>query len=174
MNVLEALELDRMFRETMIFKTAKYSEYDWLAKIRQPIFCRVPSALQLRSVSAFQNRTRGKSCVVERGVSGTNPFRHLALRNATPPEGGGLGNEGEFCPHKSTTRTSCPVKHKLHAIARASPFRERWHGEAVTERVCFRDEPSQSPTATALPKGEPLAKRAGLVLIRQQQGEACR
>ena len=38
----------------------------------------------------------------------------------------------------------------------------------------FRNEPSQSPTATALPKGEPLAKRAGLVLIRQRQEEVSR
>ena len=36
----------------------------------------------------------------------------------------------------------------------------------------FRDEPSQSPTATALPKGEPLAKRATLVLIGQLLEEA--
>lgn len=43
-----------MFRETLFFKTALYSAYDWLAKIRQLIFCRVPSALQLLSVSAFQ------------------------------------------------------------------------------------------------------------------------
>ena len=31
----------------------------------------------------------------------------------------------------------------------------------------FRDEPSQSPAATALPKGEPLAKRESLILIGQ-------
>ena len=62
-----------MFRETLFFKTALYSAYDWLAKIRQPIFCRVPSALQPISVSAFQNRSRGKSCVVERGAPGMNP-----------------------------------------------------------------------------------------------------
>ena len=179
-----------MFRETLFFKTALYSAYDWLAKIRQPIFCRVPSALQLLSVSAFQNRTRGKSCVVERGVSGTNPFRHFALRNATAPfcrlaatsspgrgksfhSGGGLGKEGRFRPYSSTARRSLLLSCKLFALAKASPFRERWHGEAVTERVCFRDEPSQSPTATALPKGEALAKRAGLVLIRQRPEEAC-
>ena len=66
-----------MFRETLFFKTALYSAYDWLAKIRQPIFCRVPSALQLLSVSAFQNRSRGKSCVVERGASGKNPLSRL-------------------------------------------------------------------------------------------------
>ena len=49
-----------MFRETLFFKTALYSAYDWLAKIRQLIFCRVPSALQLLSVSIFPNRSRGK------------------------------------------------------------------------------------------------------------------
>ena len=42
-----------MFRETLFFKTALYSAYDWLAKIRQPIFCRVPSALQLLSAGDF-------------------------------------------------------------------------------------------------------------------------
>ena len=34
-----------MFRETLFFKTALYSAYDWLAKIRQLIFCRVPLSL---------------------------------------------------------------------------------------------------------------------------------
>ena len=190
-----------MFRETLFFKTALYSAYDWLAKIRQLIFCRVPSALQLLSVSAFQNRSRGKSCVVERGASGKNPFRHFALRNATSPEGGGLGKEGRSRPYSSTTGRSLPLSCKLFASAKASPFRERWHGEAVTERVCSQDEPSQSRCARQLvplfvscresfsgrtpsvislcempppPKVEALAKRAGLVLIRQQQGEACR
>ena len=133
-----------MFRETLFFKTALYSAYDWLAKIRQPIFCRVPSALQPLSVSAFQNRTRGKSCVVERGVSGTNPFRHFALRNATSPEGGALGKEGKFRPYRSTAGRSLPLSCKLFASAKASPFRERWHGEAVTERVCSQEEPLPS------------------------------
>ena len=89
-----------MFRETLFFKTALYSAYDWLAKIRQPIFCRVPSALQLLSVSAFQNRSRGKSCVVERGASGKNPLSLAALDSS--PEGRALGKEGRFRPHRST------------------------------------------------------------------------
>ena len=140
-----------MFRETLFFKTALYSAYDWLAKIRQLIFCRVPSALQLLSVSAFQNRSRGKSCVVERGAPGMDPFRHFTLRNATAPfcrlaatsspgrgksfhSGGGLGKEGRFRPHRSTAGRSLPLSRKLFASAKASPFRERWRGEAVTER----------------------------------------
>ena len=175
----------------------------------------------------------------ERGAAGKNPFRHFALRNATSPEGGGLGKEGKFRPHQSTAGRSLPLSCKLYALAKASPFRERWHGEAGPERVafgknplsrlrrqlsrrespwqrgqvsssfvngrkkpsvklqtlrpcqslslsgevarrsrdgegCFRDEPSQSPAATALPKGEPLAEPAGLVLTCQRQEEACR
>ena len=191
-----------MFRETLFFKTALYSAYDWLAKIRQLIFCRVPSALQLLSVSAFQNRSRGNSCVVERGASGKNPFRHFALRNATSPEGGGLGKEGKFRPYSSTAGRSLPLIRKLFASAKASPFRERWRGEAVTERVCSQDEPSQSRCARQLvplfvawrerelsgrtpsvislcempppPKVEALAKRGSFVLTGQRQEEVCR
>ena len=64
-------------------------------------------------------------------------------------EGRALGKEGRSRPHSSTAGRSLPLSCKLFASAKASPFRERWHGEAVTERVAFRDEPSQSPTATA-------------------------
>ena len=64
-----------------------------------------------------------------------NPFRHFALRNATSPEGGGLGKEGRSRPHRLLARRSLPLSCKLSALAKASPFRERWHGEAVTERV---------------------------------------
>ena len=75
------------------------------------------------------------------GASGTNPFRHFALRNATSPEGGGLGKEGRFRPYRSRAGRSQPIIGKRSAFAKASPFRERWHGEAVTERV----EPSSGP-----------------------------
>ena len=45
-------------------------------------------------------------CIRDRAVrEGTNPFRHFALRNATSPEGGGLGREGRFRPHQSTARS---------------------------------------------------------------------
>ena len=147
-----------MFRETLFFKTALYSAYDWLAKIRQPIFCRAPSALQLLSVSAFQNRTRGKSCVVERGASGKNPFRHFALRNATSPEGGALGKEGRFRPYSSTAGRSLPLSCKLFASAKASPFRERWHGEAVTERVASGTNPLSLAALDSSPEGRALGK----------------
>ena len=51
------------------------------------------------------------------------------------PEGGALGRTSKFCPHSSTAGRSQPISGKLYSSAKASPFRERWHGEAVTERV---------------------------------------
>ena len=87
--------------------------------------------------SPFRERWHG-GAVTERVSYGTNPFRHFALRNATSPEGGGLGKEGRFRPHRSTAGRSQPISGKLCAPAKASPFRERWHGEAVTERVAPR------------------------------------
>ena len=91
-----------------------------------------------------------KVVIVERCASGTNPFRHFALRNATSPEGGGLGKEGKFRPHRSTAGRSLPLSCKLFAPAKASPFRERWHGKAVTERVTSGAKPCRRgcpPTA---------------------------
>ena len=38
-------------------------------------------------------------------------------------------------------RRSQPISAKLFASAKASPFRERWHGEAVTERVVSGTNP---------------------------------
>ena len=84
--------------------------------------------------SPFRERWHGEA-VTERVASGMNPFRHFALRNATSPEGGGLGKAGRFRPYRSTARRSQPISGKLYAPAKASPFRKRWHGEAVTERV---------------------------------------
>ena len=52
-----------------------------------------------------------------------------------PPRGGALGKEGRSRPHSLTAGRSQPISGKLSALAKASPFRERWHGEAVTERV---------------------------------------
>ena len=87
---------------------------------------------------------------------GTNPLSLAALDSS--PEGGALGRTGRSRPYRSTARRSQPISEELPAFAKASPFRERWHGEAVTERVDFRDEPSQSPTATALPSGRALGR----------------
>ena len=89
------------------------------------------------------------------------------------PEGRALGKEGNSRPYRSTTRRSQLISAKLFAPAKASPFRERWHGGAVTERVL----PGRTPSVISLcempppPKVEALAKRATLVLIGQRLGE---
>ena len=82
--------------------------------------------------SPFRERWHGEA-VTERVSSGTNPLSLAALDSS--PEGGGLGKEGRSRPHSSTAGRSLPLSCKLSAFAKASPFRERWHGEAVTERV---------------------------------------
>ncbi len=66
-------------------------------------------------------------------ASGTNPLSLAALDSS--PEGGALGKEGNSRPYRSTAGRSLPLSSKLFASAKASPFRERWHGGAVTERV---------------------------------------
>ena len=84
-------------------------------------------------------------------------------------EGRALGKEGRFRPYSSTAGRSQPISGKLFAFAKASPFRERWHGEAVTERVAFRDEPLPSFRFAKchLPRGKTL------VLIGQRSKRAC-
>ena len=89
------------------------------------------------------------------GAASCSPFCRLVAtsspgRGKSFHSGGGLGKEGRFRPHSLTAGRSLPLSCKLFASAKASPFRERWHGEAVTERVCFRNEPSQSRCARQL------------------------
>ena len=60
------------------------------------------------------------------------------------PEGRALGKEGRFRPHRSTARRSLPISGKLYAPAKASPFRERWHGDSRDGEGCLRDEPLPS------------------------------
>ena len=135
--------------------------------------------------SPSRERWHGEA-VTERVASGTNPFRHFALRNATSPEGGALGKEGKFRPHRPTARRSLLISAKLYAFAKASPSRERWHGIAVTERVASGTNPLSRlrrqlvplfvawrrhlpPAGGSLSKGEPLAKRVSFVLTGQRQ-----
>ena len=81
--------------------------------------------------SPFRERWHGEA-VTERVVSG----RTLSVAYGdSSPEGRALGRTGRSRPHRSTAGRSLPLSCKLLALAKASPFRERWHGEAVTERV---------------------------------------
>ena len=107
--------------------------------------------------SPFRERWHGEA-MTERVCFRGNPFRHFALRNATSPEGGGLGKEGKSRPYRSTARRSQLVSAKLYAPAKASPFRQRWHGGAVTERVASGGTLSVSLRSTALPRGRALGK----------------
>ncbi len=105
--------------------------------------------------SPFRERWHGEA-VTERVASRTNPLRHSALRSAT--EGRALGRTSKFRPHSSTAGRSQPLSCKLSAIAKASPFRERWHGEAVTERVASGTNPTVSLRSTA---SSPFCRLAG-------------
>ncbi len=92
-----------------------------------------------------------------------SPFCRLSAtsspgRGKSFHSGRALGKEGKFRPHRSTAGRSLLLSCKLYASAKASPFRERWHGASRDGEGCFRDEPSQSPTATAPPRGGALGK----------------
>ena len=65
-----------------------------------------------------------------------NPLSLAALDSS--PEGRALGRTDKSRPRRSTGGKSRPVSNVLYAFAKASPFRERWHGIAVTERVAYR------------------------------------
>ena len=72
-------------------------------------------------------------------ATASSPFCRLAATSSPGRgksfEGRALGRTSKFRPHRSTAGRSLPLSSKLFALAKASPFRERWHGEAVTERV---------------------------------------
>ena len=70
-----------------------------------------------------------------RGGLWDKPLQSQPVGCASFPEGDALGKEGGSRPYSSTAGRSLPLSCKLFASAKASPFRERWHGEAVTERV---------------------------------------
>ena len=79
--------------------------------------------------------------VARRSRDGEGGFRDEPSQSpaaTAPPRGGALGRTGRFRPHSSPAGRRQPRSGKLFASAKVSPFRERWHGEAVTERVSPR------------------------------------
>ena len=82
----------------------------------------------------------------ERLDSGTNPLSLAALDSS--PEGRALGKEDRSRPHSLTAGRSQQLSCKLPAPSKASPFRERWHGEAVTERVDPSSGPAERPACS--------------------------
>ena len=135
-----------------------------LVKIHQPIFLR-----SAQPIIEKLNYKRWILCSWQRGQ--TNPFRHFALRNASPPfcrlagEGASGTNplsrlrrqlsrrespwqRGQVSSSPVNGRRSQPISGKRSAFAKASPFRERWHGEAVTERVDPSSGPAERPACS--------------------------
>ena len=115
----------------------------WIFKKKKPkkVFCIVgksPSARFIRG--AFRDEP-------SQSPAATAVPLFVACRRHLPPAGGSLskgralGRTSKFRPHRSTAGRSLPLSSKLFAFAKASPFRERWHGEAVTERVAFGTNP---------------------------------
>ena len=91
----------------------------------------------LAKASPFRERWHGKA-VTERVVSGTNPLSRLRRqlsRRESPWQ------RGQVSSSFVNGIRSQPISGKLSALAKASPFRERWHGKAVTERVASRKNP---------------------------------
>ena len=165
-------------------KEGKFRPHRLLARRSLPLSCKL---FALAKASPFRERWHGEA-VTERVVSG----RTLSVAcGDSSPEGRALGRTGRFHPHSSTAGRRQPISGKLSALAKASPFRERWHGEAVTERVVSGRTLSVSLRSTAVPlfvacrrhlppdggslstQGEPLAKRASFVLTGYWPEEAC-
>ena len=113
-------------------KEGKFRPYSSTAGRSLPLSCKLFASAK---ASPFRERWHGEA-VTERVASGTNPLSLAALDSS--PEGRALGKTGRFRPHSLTAERIQLLSCKLSAFAKASPFRERWHGEAVTERVAFR------------------------------------
>ena len=129
-------------------------------------FCRLAATSSPGRGKSFE----GKPLVKRSG----KPLPAAPIGAATSPEGGGLGREGRFRPHQSTARRSQPIAGKLSALAKASPFRERWHGEAVTERVDSGTNPLSRLRRQLSRRGEPLAEPVSFVHTGQRQEEVSR
>ncbi len=91
----------------------------------------------------------------ERGLMGRTPSV-TACRLCQLPRRGRPWQRGQVSSSFVNGRKKPLLSCKLSAFAKASPFRERWHGEAVTERVAFRDEllPAFRFAKCHLPRGK--------------------
>ena len=148
-------------------RTGRFRPHRSTAGRSLPLNCKL---FALAKASPFRERWHGASRDGE-GCLRDEPSQSPAA--TAPPRGGALGKEGKFRPHRSTAGRSLLLSCKLYAPAKASPFRERWHGEAVTERVAFRTNPLSRLRRQLPREGEPLAEPAGFVLTGQRQEEAC-
>ena len=137
--------------------------------------CRVVLGETL-SVDWRERGLMGRTLSVSLRSTASSPFCRLPAtsspgRGKSFHSGDALGKEGRSRPHSSTAGRSLPLSCKPFAPAKASPFRERWHGEAVTERVASRTNPLSlaaldssfpflSPTGDIFPRPGEVFRRA--------------
>ena len=135
-----------------------------LVKIHQPIFLRSAQSIieklnykrWILGLGREGRRTPSVISLCEMPVPLFVAWRERVLLGRTlsvaygdsSPEGRALGKEGRFRPHSLTAGRSQLLSCKLPAPAKASPFRERWHGEAVTERVDPSFGPAERPSCS--------------------------
>ena len=116
----------------------------------------------------------GKPLVKQSG----EPLPAAPIGAATSPEGGGLGKTGRSCPRSLTAERIQLLSYKLFALANASPFRERWHGGAVTERVSSGTNPLSLAALNSFPEGDALGKegrsRPHRLLARKSLSLSCK
>ena len=145
-----------------------------LVKIHQPIFLRSAQSIieklnykrwflglgkEGRRTPSVSLRSTASSPFCR--LPGEGGFRYEPSQSPTAtalPSGRALGRTGRFRPHQSTVRRSQLISGKLYAPAKASPFRERWHGEAVTERVASGTNPLSLAALDSFPEGGALGK----------------
>ena len=99
----------------------------------------------------------------ERGTNPLSRLRRQLSRRASPWQ------NQQVSSTPVNGRRSQPISGKLCALAKASPFRERWHGEAVTERVDSGTNPLSRLRRQLSRRGEPLAEPVSFVHTGQRQ-----
>ena len=181
-NPLSLAALDSSPEGRALGRTGEFRPYSSTAERIQLLSCKL---FALAKASPFRERWHGEA-VTERVASGTNPLSLAALDSSFPflsPTGDIFPRPGEVFRRASpwqrgqvsslfvNGRKKPPLSCKLYALAKASPFRERWHGEAVTERVTCGTNPLSRLRRQLPREGEPLAEPAGFVPTSQRLEE---
>ena len=149
-----------------------------------PCVCalRRESCPRWRACFVLRRVDSGRTLSVACGDS-CSPFCRLSAtsspgRGKSFHSGRALGRTGRFRPHRSTAGRRQPISGKLSVLAKASPFRERWHSEAVTERVASGTNPLSLAALDSSPEGRALGKegkfRPHRLLARRSLSLSCK